>query len=179
MSDYETNHTNGFKNNNAQVLELIKQRASTGKENQQREVKRRFLLFKLENDWYGVEATSVREISRVGDITRVPLTREYILGVINLRGIITAVMDVRPLLGLQQQPLEPSSRIIVFSGEGLEAGIVANQVAEVVDVPESAIEQTLSNVGMQSASYTIGSFTVGEKTVSIVDVGNLLVNLKI
>jgi purine-binding chemotaxis protein CheW len=164
---------------NQQILERLKERMNNGKETRQQDLKRRFLIFRLANDWFGVEAPFVREISRLGAITRVPLTRSYVAGVVNLRGNITAVIDIRSLLGLPTRVMENSARIVVLTAEGLEAGVLADAVAEVVEVQERYIEPALLTLEREQAAYTQGSFELGDRNISVLNPSTLLLNLKI
>jgi len=164
---------------NAEILERLRERLSNSKENQQREHKRRYLIFRLADSWFAVEAGAVREISRLGSITKVPLTRDYVIGVVNLRGNVTAVVDIRDILGVPRRQLEPSARIIVLAAENLEAGILADAVAEVVEVTDSAIEPPLITLEREQAAYILGNFNLGEKVVSSLNPSNLLLNLKV
>jgi purine-binding chemotaxis protein CheW len=164
---------------NQQILERLKERLSNGKEARQQDLKKRFLIFRLINDWFGVEAHFVREISRLGVITRVPLTRSYVAGVVNLRGNITAVIDIRSILGLPTRAMDNSARIIVFTAQGLEAGVLADSVAEVVEIQERDIEPALLTLEREQAAYTQGSFKLGDRNISVLNPAALLPNLKI
>lgn len=126
--------------NNEDILKQAQQRESEQAAAANRnEAKIRLLLFRLGEEWFALEAQQVREISRLGKITRVPLTPPHIMGVLNLRGQITAVVDVRPALNLPQAPLEESARVIVARHESIEAGILAEAVVEMLEVPRSSL----------------------------------------
>src|SRR5690349_13401266 len=134
---------------NEDILEKLRQRnVSQGQSGAQRnEVRQRYLAFRLGQEWFGLEVQQVREISRLDNVTRVPLTPSHIMGITNLRGNITAVIDVRTVLGIETQPLTNSARIIVSTAQGLEAGILAEQVSEVVEIGRSQIEPPLLTLG--------------------------------
>ena len=140
---------------NEDILSLVRKR---NLEHTQAAVKRnepriRLLVFRLGNDWYGFEAQQVQEISRLSEITRVPLTPPHILGVVNLRGNIIAVVDIRSTLGLPQTPLGEASRIIVTADEGLEAGILVEAVAEMIETPRSSLQPPLLTVDPERGRY--------------------------
>lgn len=135
------------------------------------EAKVRLLMFRLGDEWFGLEAQQVREISRIGALTRVPLTPSHVMGVVNLRGSITAVIDIRGTLGLPQAVLDSSARIIVAKHEGLEAGIIAEAVVEMVEAPRSTLQPPLITVGSERARYA--SYILEQKDKKIVIVLNL------
>ena len=84
--------------NNDDILDILRQRDQDQAElaPAAREEKIRLLVFRLGDEWYGLDATLVQEISRVNQITRLPLTPPHVLGLVNLRGSIVGVIDIRP-----------------------------------------------------------------------------------
>ena len=82
--------------------------------------------------------TSVREILRVGRLTPVSTAPAFVLGVINLRGVIMTVLDLRVFFGLEPGPVGAEARIIIAEGGGMVVGILVEQVEEIVDLPAAA-----------------------------------------
>ncbi len=99
--------------------------------------------FRLRDEKFGVDIRSVREIIRVGDITRMPETPSFIQGVANLRGQIIPVIDLAEQFGLApQEKLPESARIVVTEVKGQTVGMLVDEVPEVLEIPEENIEPT-------------------------------------
>ncbi len=98
--------------------------------------KGRFLTFQLDQEGYGIDIKYVTEIIGIQEITKVPELPEYVKGIINLRGKIIPVMDVR--LRFKKEPKEYSDRtcVIVIDIEELSIGLIVDSVSEVVSIPE-------------------------------------------
>jgi purine-binding chemotaxis protein CheW len=98
------------------------------------------VVFKLADEFFGVDIAEVWEINEVQAITRVPQAPPFVEGVINLRGQITPVMDLRKRLGLPGQAHNRETRIMVVQVNQQRLGLVVDSVNEVIKVPASAIE---------------------------------------
>lgn len=99
-----------------------------------------WIRFKLAEEAYGIAARQVNEVIRVGDITPVPGAAEQILGIVNLRGNVVTVLDMRTLLGIDSIPIDDDSRIIIVDSHGQMVGLLVDSVAEVVYLRASEIE---------------------------------------
>ncbi len=116
----------------------------------------KLIVFKLGREEYGMDILKVQEIKRMMSITRVPSTPSFIKGVINLRGSVLPVIDLRTRLGLFEAELTEAARIIVvLVNEGV-VGFIVDEVVEVTTINPQNVEavQTLSN-GL-SAEYISG-----------------------
>ena len=91
--------------------------------------------FQIGRETYGVPITSLHEIVRVPEITAVPDAPEYLEGVINLRGKIVSVMDLRKRFGIKQAALKKGNRILVVEHSGRLAGLIVDSASEVVKIP--------------------------------------------
>jgi purine-binding chemotaxis protein CheW len=101
------------------------------------------VVFRLDREEFGVPITSVQEIVRVPDeLVRVPKAPESVEGVINLRGAVLPVVDLRVRLGLPRVERSDRQRIMVFLLGGIQTGFIVDMVAEVLKVPHSAIEES-------------------------------------
>lgn len=99
------------------------------------------VVFLLDKEEFGVPIESVQEIVRVPeDLTRVPHSPAFVEGVVNLRGSVLPVIDLRLRLGLDQAERCDRQRIMVFLLNGLRTGFIVDHVAEVLRIPKSAIE---------------------------------------
>ena len=99
------------------------------------------VVFRLEKEEFGVPIVNVEEIVRVPEkLTRVPKAPTFVEGVINLRGTVLPVLDLRMRLGMQQVERSERQRIMVFMISGLRTGFIVDQVAEVLRIPKLSIE---------------------------------------
>jgi purine-binding chemotaxis protein CheW len=102
------------------------------------------LTFTLADEQYGIEILKVREIVGMTDITRVPRTPAFVKGIINLRGKIVPVMDLRMKCGMPPAERTPDTCIIVLELARMEMGVIVDKVLDVLDIPRSEIEETPS-----------------------------------
>lgn len=102
----------------------------------------KYLTFFLGSEEYGVEILKVREIIGLLPITCVPRTPECVRGVINLRGKVIPVVDLRSRFGLHMVDSTPETVIVVVQAGGVEFGVVVDRVSEVADVAEADVENT-------------------------------------
>jgi purine-binding chemotaxis protein CheW len=96
--------------------------------------------FRVGRETYGIPVTSLHEIVRVPEITAVPDAPEHMEGVINLRGKIVSVVDLRKRFGQPAVSLDRHSRILVVEHRGRLAGMIVDSASEVLKIPESEIE---------------------------------------
>jgi purine-binding chemotaxis protein CheW len=96
--------------------------------------------FQIGRETYGVPITSLHEIVRVPEITAVPDAPDYLEGVINLRGKIVSVMDLRKRFGQKQAELKKRNRILVVEHSGRLAGLIVDSASEVVKIPIEDVE---------------------------------------
>jgi purine-binding chemotaxis protein CheW len=100
----------------------------------------KFLTFVLADEEYGIEIRYVTEIIGMQKITEVPDVPPYIRGVINLRGKVIPVMDVRLRFGLPERPYDDRTCIVVINVAEQAVGLIVDRVSEVLDIPKSEIE---------------------------------------
>jgi purine-binding chemotaxis protein CheW len=96
--------------------------------------------FQLGRETYGVPITSLHEIVRVPDITAVPDAPDYIEGVINLRGKIVSVIDLRKRFGLEHVAPARQNRILVLEHNGRLSGLIVDAASEVIKIPAADVE---------------------------------------
>ena len=114
------------------------------------------VTFKLGTEEFGVDILKVQEINKMMNITRIPNAPAFIEGVINLRGKIIPIVDLRKRLGFREQPYDKSTRIIVVELEGLVLGFIVDSVSEVLRIPENTIEPPPSMVAGIESEYIEG-----------------------
>jgi len=137
------------------------------------------VLLRLGADRYAVPITSVREILRVGRVTAVGTAPAFVLGVINLRGVIMTVLDLRVFFGLEPGPVGADARIIIAEGGGMVVGILAEQVEEIVGLPAALIKPPLSPAKGLVEDYVVGIAAHGDQMVVLIDLEKVLRNPRI
>lgn len=114
------------------------------------------VIFKLGREEYGVSILQVQEIKRITEITRVPHTPDYIKGVINLRGSVLPVIDLKNRLNLPQQASTEDTRIIIVKVEELSIGMVVDAVSEVLTISQQNVDSPEVVAGSVAANYLSG-----------------------
>ena len=132
------------------------------------------VIFRLAQEWYGVEITKVKEVTKVGKITYLPSCPEYIAGIINLRGNILSVTDLKRILNLPHEELTEKTRIIAVEFGTLETGLLVDEVIESIEVPLSKIEPPLITIPSEGAKYIEGQCTVDSKLIALVSAQKVL-----
>jgi purine-binding chemotaxis protein CheW len=100
----------------------------------------KLIIFKLGREEYGMDILRVQEIKRMMSITRVPSTPSFIKGVINLRGSVLPVIDLRTRLGLAETELRDAARIIVILANETTVGFIVDEVVEVTTIDTKNVE---------------------------------------
>lgn len=103
-------------------------------------MEQKWVVFQLEENAYGIDVQSVRSIERVIPITRIPNAASYVKGVINLRGVVTPVIDLRTRLGFEAIEETEETRIIIATLEHGDAGFIVDCANEVVEAADVRIE---------------------------------------
>jgi len=133
----------------------------------------KYLTFKLAEEEYGIEILKVREINGVMDITAVPQMPVYMKGVINLRGKVIPVIDLRLKFGLEEIEHTEQTCIIVVN-VGKEIGIITDTVCEVLDIAGENIEPPPSMGGAVETSFILGMGKVGDAVKILLDINRVL-----
>ena len=116
----------------------------------------KLIVFKLGREEYGLDILRVQEIKRLMNITRVPSTPPYIKGVINLRGSVLPVIDLRTRLGLPENELTDAARIVVVLVNDYIMGFIVDEVVEVTTMNRENVEAANSLSSGISSEYFSG-----------------------
>jgi purine-binding chemotaxis protein CheW len=127
------------------------------------------VVFELGEERYGLDIATVYEIIRHQPVTAVPQAPSFVEGVINLRGRIIPVVDLRGRFGMLPGSLTKASRIVVCEAAGTRVGLVVDGVSEVLMVPSDAIEQTPEVASGYDTQYLRGIAKLGERLVILLD----------
>jgi len=132
------------------------------------------VVFRLAREWYGVEITKVKEVIKAGKITYLPSSPEHIAGIINLRGYILSVTDLKTIFSLTHEEPTAKTRIIAIESGILETGFLVDEVVESIEVPVSKIELALLTIPAEGAKYIEGQCKVDDKLIALVNVEKVL-----
>jgi len=130
--------------------------------------------FRVGNEMYGVRIGAVREIVRVPEITAVPSAPDIIEGVINLRGKIIPVMDLRKRFGQTEITTDKKNRILVVELDHKLLGLIVNSASEVLKIPPSEIEAPGSVFADGESGYVTGVGKLKGRLIILLDISKLL-----
>ena len=134
----------------------------------------KFLTFFFDDEEYAIEILKVQEIIGIMPITTVPRTPEYILGVINLRGKVIPVIDLRTKFGMDSVEWTDETCIIVMQIDETLMGIVVDKVSEVLDIASGDIEDTPSFGTDVNTEYIMGIGKAEGKVRLLLDIDKVL-----
>jgi purine-binding chemotaxis protein CheW len=130
--------------------------------------------FQVGRETYGVPITSLHEIVRVPEITAVPDAPDYLEGVINLRGKIVSVMDLRKRFGEKEASVKKNNRILVVEHAGRLAGLIVDSASEVLKIPADAVETPPAVFQEGGLNCVTGLGKVAGRLVVLLDMSKLL-----
>ena len=135
---------------------------------------REFLAFKLGSEEYGIDILKVQEIRGYEAVTRIANAPEFIKGVINLRGIIIPVVDMRIKFKLGEPVYDQFTVVIILNINGRVVGMVVDSVSDVTTLTPDQIKQAPDMGTVFSTEYMIGLGTVDERMLILVDIDRLM-----
>jgi purine-binding chemotaxis protein CheW len=138
----------------------------------------KYLTFALANEEYGLEILKVREIIGYIDVTAVPQTPHYVKGVINLRGQVIPVMDLRAKFGMETTEVTDETCIIVVEitedNRRFSTGIVVDRVQEVLDIAGESIEEAPQFAAGVDTDFILGMGKIGNSVKILLDIDKVL-----
>jgi purine-binding chemotaxis protein CheW len=138
----------------------------------------KYLTFALGAEEYGLEILKVREIIGYIDVTAVPQTPSHVKGVINLRGQVIPVVDLRSKFGMATTDVTEQTCIIVVeitqSGRKFNTGIVVDRVQEVLDIAGSDIEEAPQFGASVDTDFILGMGKIGDRVKILLDIDRVL-----
>ena len=114
------------------------------------------IVFQLADKEYAIPVSNVQGIEKLMHITRVPKTPNFVKGVINLRGVVTPLIDLRERFGIPASTNEDTTRIIIVTLEEMEVGFIVDSANDVLDIPVNAIEAQPEVVGSNEEDFISG-----------------------
>jgi purine-binding chemotaxis protein CheW len=130
--------------------------------------------FKIGEEEFGVDILSVQEINRMSQITKVPNTPDFIEGVINLRGRIIPVLDLRVKLGLMKLEHNKNTRIVVVELKEQTVGFIVDEVSEVLRIPKNITEAPPAMIGGIDSEYITSIGKLEDRLLILLDLEKIL-----
>jgi len=138
----------------------------------------KYLTFQLGIEVFGLEILKVQEINGLMNVTPVPRTPPFVRGVINLRGKVIPVVDLRLKFGMEEHPDTEHTCIIVVQVRRIDSqvtmGIIVDEVSEVLDIKAEQLEPAPSFGASVQTDFILGMGKVGQKVVMLLDVDRVL-----
>jgi purine-binding chemotaxis protein CheW len=132
------------------------------------------ISFAISDEDYGVDIQTVKEVIRKKEITRLPKAPAFVKGVINLRGDVIPIIDLRERFNMEQQEYTSMTRVIVVEVEGRSIGMVVDSVSHVLRIEEGQIEPPPPCVGKASKEYIRGVGKVDDKLIVLLNINHIL-----
>ncbi|MGC5324099.1 chemotaxis protein CheW [Brevibacillus sp. SYSU BS000544] len=132
------------------------------------------IVFRLKDEEYGVEVNQVKSIEKLEHITRVPRAPKFVKGVINLRGVVTPIVDLRSRFGLEEAVYSETTRVIIVVVGELEVGLIVDAANDVIDIPVNAIEPAPEVVGGVEAAYLRGVAKLEKRLLILLNLDKVL-----
>lgn len=143
------------------------------------EMEGKYLTFALGPEEYGLEILKVREIIGYMEITAIPQTPDHVKGVINLRGQVIPVVDIRTLFGMETKEVTDQTCIIVVeitqSSRQFSTGVIVDQVSEVLDIPGKDIEEAPQLGGSVDTEFILGMGKVSDSVKILLNIDKVLI----
>ncbi len=130
--------------------------------------------FTIGSEEYGVDILKVQEINRMVEITQVPQTQEYVEGVINLRGRVIPIVDLRKRFNLEVKEHDKNTRIIVVDINGNVMGMVVDSVSEVLRIPANTIVAAPEIAAGTNSDYIKGVAKLDDRMLIILDLSKVI-----
>jgi len=135
-----------------------------------------FLTFSIGNEEYGIDILKVQEIKGFVPTTRIPNSPPHVTGVLNLRGTIVPIVDLRRKFNMETIEYDKFSAIIVVVVDNRAMGVIVDSVSEVLNIPADAIQSPANFAAGTDASMLQGMARVGDKLIILLDIETVLLS---
>lgn len=136
----------------------------------------RYVVFKLNQEYYGLPIEKVISIEKIGEITRIPNAPDYIKGVINLRGEVIPVVNLKKKLNIGDNELNMNSRIIVVNEDEMVVGLVVDFSSEVLEIDREDIDKPPETKDNQLIEYISGIGKTSDRLIILLDLLKILMD---
>lgn len=132
------------------------------------------VAFKLRKEEYGFSILTVQEIKGLTDITRVPFASDFIEGVINLRGSVLPVVDLKKRIGLEATDYTPNTRIVIVKTDDISVGMIVDEVTEVITLDAENIEPIKTVNDTDGSRFMQGIGKLGDRLIIMLDLEEII-----
>ncbi|WP_210363839.1 chemotaxis protein CheW [Bacillus sp. REN3] len=132
------------------------------------------IVFQLNDKEYAIPVSQVKAIEKIMHFTRVPNTQPFVKGVMNLRGVVTPLIDLRVRFNLEEQPYSDNTRVIIVSVADVEVGLIVDGANDVIDIPSSLIEPAPEIVGTAAAEFINGVAKIDKRLLILIELESIL-----
>jgi purine-binding chemotaxis protein CheW len=130
--------------------------------------------FKMGNEEFGIDILNVKEINRMVNITKIPNSPEYVEGIINLRGQVIPVIDLRTKLGMPKKEADNDTRIVVVDIEGRTVGFLVDAVSEVLRIPKNITEAPPELTTGINSEYITAVGKLEDRLLTMIDLNKVM-----
>ncbi len=132
------------------------------------------IIFQLKDEEYAIEVDYIQSIERMQPVTRIPRTFPFVTGVMNLRGVITPIIDLRKRFGIEEKEIDDATRILVISKGQLEMGMIVDGANDVIDIPIEKIEPPPEVIGGKEIDYLRGVVKLQNRLFTLLDLDKVI-----
>ncbi|MCK1983899.1 MULTISPECIES: chemotaxis protein CheW [Peribacillus] len=132
------------------------------------------IVFQIKNKEYAIPVDKVSGIEKILHITRVPKAVKFVKGVINLRGVITPIIDLRVRFGFEEVEYDETTRIIIVILDDMEVGLIVDSANDVLDIPVESIEPQPVVVGHLASEYISGVAKIEKRLLVLINLETAL-----
>ncbi|MBI3354685.1 MAG: chemotaxis protein CheW [Nitrospirae bacterium] len=133
-----------------------------------------FVVFKIGKELFGVGIDAIREIVRVPEVTEVPDAPHFLDGVINLRGRIVPVVDLRKRMGIQYADKTKATRVLITENSGSMVGLLVDAASEVIRIQPDAVDEPPEMISAIGVEYITGVAKLNERLIILLDIKKIL-----
>ncbi|HPS57245.1 MAG TPA: chemotaxis protein CheW [Spirochaetota bacterium] len=143
---------------------------------QENEDLKQYVTFLVGGETYGVSVMKVQSINEMSEITQVPRARSFIKGVINMRGAVIPVIDMRNKFGLPGKDYDSFTVILIVEVKERLVGMIVDSVSDVISIPASNVQTNISYSGKVEKNSMEGVGRIGDSLIILLDVETFLYN---
>lgn len=134
------------------------------------------IVFQLNDEEYAMPVDLVGSIERMMHITRIPGAPSFVKGVLNLRGVVTPILDLRERFGFEDLEETDSTRTIIMHHDNMDVGLIVDAAYDVIDIPKEKIEPAPEVVGSVHIEYIDGVAKLDDRLLILLNIDKVLSN---
>jgi purine-binding chemotaxis protein CheW len=139
--------------------------------------KGQYVIFSIENENFAVDITKIKEILNVMEISKVPNVPDFIEGMINMRGNIYAVVNLRSKFNFPKKQSDQDSKILLVNIDGMMVGIIVDGVTEIIKIEESDVDNAPQLISKVNGDFILGIIKRDTNIAMLLDVGKVIENV--